>query len=58
MDRFLDSRMTSWGLWNIGSGGTEQKGKRTHERGQQYDDCWGKGAINGLNCNGKNTINK
>ena len=31
--------------------------KRTHGRGQQCGDCWGKGSIWGLNGNGrKNTI--
>ena len=37
-------------------GGTEQKRKRTHGRGQQYGGCWGKGCRRGLTGNGKNTI--
>ena len=40
----------------LGGGGIEQKGKRTHGHGQQCGDCWGKGAIKGLNGNGKNII--
>ena len=38
-------------------GGIEQKGKRTHGRGQQCGDCWGLGDLRGLNGNGiKSTI--
>ena len=39
----------------LGSGGIEQKGKRTHGHGQQCGDCGGRG-ISRLNGNGKNTI--
>ena len=42
--------MRGWGE------GIEQKGKRTHGRGQQWGHGWGKGRIRGLNGNGKNTI--
>ena len=56
-DSQLDSRMTaSGGQVRSGGGGIEQKGKRTHEHGQQCGDCCGEGSIRGLNCNGKNTI--
>ena len=40
----------------LGSGESEQKGKRTRGHGQQCGDCWGKGGTRGLNGNGKNTI--
>ena len=33
--------------------GTEQKGKRTHEHGQQCGDCGGKWGIRGQSGNGK-----
>ena len=40
----------------VGGGGFEQKGKRTHEHGQQCGDCWGEGCIRGLKGNVKNII--
>ena len=40
----------------LGSGGIEQKRKRTHGHVQQYGDCWGERFVRGLNGNGKNTI--
>ena len=53
-DRFIDGeQMTANGGGRLGRGGTEQKGKRTHGRGQQCGVCWGKGGIRGLNGNGK-----
>ena len=36
-------------------GGIEQKGKRTHGHGQQYDDCGEEWGIRGLSGTGKNT---
>ena len=38
---------------SLGSGGTEQKGKRTHEHGQQCGDCWEERDIRGLKGNVK-----
>ena len=49
----MQSRITAGG-GRTGSGGMQQKGKRTHEHGR--GDCWGKVGIRGLNGNGKNTI--
>ena len=46
--------MTASGVWLVG-GGIEQKGKRTHEDGQQRGDCRF-GGIRRLNGNRKNTI--
>ena len=34
----MESRLTAM------SGGTEQKGKRTHGHEQQRGDCWGRGC--------------
>ena len=49
-DSQLDSRMTaSGGQVRSGGGGIEQKGKRTHGRGQQCGDCWEVGVIRELN---------
>ena len=45
-------------MGHLGSGGIEQKGKRTHGREQQCGDCWGEGRKRGLNANGKNTRKK
>ena len=52
-NRLIDGEeMTaSWGGGRLGSGGIEHKGKRIH--GQKCDDCWGEGAIRGLNGNRK-----
>ena len=36
------------GGWELGGRGTEQKGKRTHGHGQQWDDCEEAWGINGL----------
>ena len=42
-DSFIESRMTASGVeLGLGGGGIEQKGKRTHGRGQRCGDCWGK----------------
>ena len=38
-------------IWFLGF--IEQKGKRTHGHGQQYDDSWEEGHVRGLNGNGK-----
>ena len=49
--------MTASGGWRRGgSGGIEQKGKRTHGHGQQSGDCWRVRGTKGLNGNGKNTM--
>ena len=48
--------MTASGGRKVGGGGTEQKGRRTHEHGQQRGDCWEEVDIRGLNGKGKNTI--
>ena len=40
----------------LGSGGIELKGKRTHGHGQQCGDCWGERGVRGLNGYGKNII--
>ena len=45
-------------MFGLGSGGTEPKGKRTHEHGQQCVDCKGEESIRGINGNGKNTTVK
>ena len=40
---FIDKeQMTASGSGGLGGGGIEQKGKRTHGRGQQCGDCWGR----------------
>ena len=51
-DSEMESRVTAQGVLG-GDGGMEQKGKKTHGHGQQCGDCWGQGAIRGLNGNGK-----
>ena len=43
----------SSGWERVGSGGSEQKGKRTHGHGQQCRDCWGEEYTRGLSGNGK-----
>ena len=43
-------------MWELGGGGIEKKGKRTHGCGPQCGDCGGARAIRGLNDNRKNTI--
>ena len=37
---------------SLGSGGIEQKGKRTHGHGQQCGDCRGQ-SVKGIDGNGK-----
>ena len=44
------------GTGRLRGGGIEQKGKRSHGRGQKCGDGWGEGVISRLNGNGKNTI--
>ena len=39
-----------------GGGGIEQRGKRTHEHGQQCGDCGREEDVRELNSNGKKTI--
>ena len=44
--------MKSYGILSfsqVGGRGIEQKGKRTHGRGQQCGDCWEVGVIRELN---------
>ena len=43
----MENRLTALG-WGLGGGGIEQKGKRTHGRGQQCGDCRGHRHIRGL----------
>ena len=42
-------------MGRLGSGGIEEKGKRTHGHGHEWQcgDCWGEGGVRGLNGNGK-----
>ena len=35
----MENRMTAGEWGGKGGGGIEQKGKRTHEHGQQWGDC-------------------
>ena len=39
-------------MGKLEGGETEQKGKRTHGRGQQCGDYWGERGVRGLNGNG------
>ena len=55
-DSQIESRLTAKGGGKLGSGGIEQKGKRTHGHAQQCVDFWGEDGIGGLNGNGNNTI--
>ena len=48
--------MTAGGGGRLEGEGIEQKGKRTHGRGQWCGDCWGEGGIRGLRGNVKNII--
>ena len=48
--------MTAKGGERLVGGWNEQKGKRTHGRGQECGDCRKVKGIRGLNGNGKNTI--
>ena len=43
----------SGGGGEVGGGGFEQKGKKTHGHGQQCGDCWGEGHKVMENGNGK-----
>ena len=46
----------TWQLWGEGKlegRGTEQKGKRIRDHGQQHEDCWGQGSLRGLKDKGK-----
>ena len=38
---------------SLGSGGIEQKARRSHGHGQQCGDCHGEGSIRGINGIGK-----
>ena len=42
-DSQIESRLTAKGWGKLGSGGIEQKGKRTHGHRQQRGDCGGRG---------------
>ena len=55
-DSEMKNRRQLLGWGSLGSGGTEQNGKRTHGHGQQCGDFWEERGIRGLNDNRLNII--